>query len=163
MGSTGHGLRTGNGGTGRGPTFEAKAGECKGSGFAVAPPHVPCSVLKSSLFRLRDNALDLARKPRLDWISAVSHRERAESLCANSLWNSLIQRIAAETGSLVTHPTANNITNTGPSGPFFVLVPLEGHSLDAEDLPLWPADGDITALKHEGVICLAHAAVAPGL
>ena len=54
-------------------------------------------------------------------------------------------------------------THAGESAVETWLVPLEGHSLDAEDLPLWLAGGDITALKHEGVICLALAAVAPGL
>lgn len=43
------------------------------------------------------------------------------------------------------------------------LVPLQGHGFDTEDLPLWLAGGDITALEHEGRVCLALRADAVGL
>jgi hypothetical protein len=41
------------------------------------------------------------------------------------------------------------------------MVPLEGHAFDVEDLPLWLAGGEVTAVVDDGAMCLALPATGP--
>jgi hypothetical protein len=117
-----------------------KGGELKGSGFAVARRRIPCSALRSSLFRLRLNDVELAGKPHQDWLWAGFAPNAACRPCTNSLRISLIQGISAETGSLETRSTANDFKATGNGG--FFLCAQHGRDLrGASPRPSWPQRG----------------------